>query len=118
MTLRFSGSLRQNHLFRRLYQKGKNAVGSCMVLYCRPNGTAENRVGLTVSVKLGCAVRRNRIRRRFREIYRLNEERFLPGFDLVVVARGRAARAEYKELEREYLALAGRLRLLKTGEPS
>ena len=89
-----------------------------MVLYCRPNGTTENRVGLTVSVKLGCAVRRNRIRRRLREIYRLNEERFLPGFDLVVVARGRAAHAGYRELEREYLALAERLRLLRTEEPS
>lgn len=118
MTLRFSGSLRQNHLFRRLYQKGKSAVGSFMVLYCRPNGTAFNRVGVTVSVKLGCAVRRNRIRRRLREIYRLNEEQFLPGFDLVVVARGRAAHAQYRELEREYLALAKRLRLLRTEAPS
>ena len=116
--MRFSGSLRQNHLFRRLYQKGKSTVGGCMVLYCRPNGTAANRVGVTVSVKLGCAVRRNRIRRRLREIYRLNEERFLPGFDLVVVARGRAARAAYRELEREYLALAERLRLLRAEEPS
>ena len=89
-----------------------------MVLYCRPNGTTENRVGLTVSVKLGCAVRRNRIRRRLREIYRLNEERFLPGFDLVVVARGRAAHAPYRELEKEYLRLAERLQLLRTEDPS
>lgn len=85
-----------------------------MVLYCRPNGTAQNRVGVTVSIKLGCAVRRNRVRRRLREIYRLNEERFMPGFDLVVVARGRAVRANYREMEREYLRLAERMHLLRT----
>ena len=114
MTLRFSGFLRQNHLFQRLYRKGKSAVGGLVVLYCRPNGTELNRVGVTVSVKLGCAVRRNRVRRRLREIYRLNEERFLPGFDIVVVARGRSVRADYRDLEREYLRLAERLHLTKT----
>ena len=85
-----------------------------MVLYCRPNGTGQNRVGVTVSVKLGCAVRRNRVRRRLREIYRLNEEKFLPGYDIVVVARGRAVRASFRDMEREYLRLAERLHLMRT----
>ena len=71
--MQFSKSLKLNHLFRRLYHKGKSAAGKYLVLYCRRNGTQENRIGLTVSAKLGHAVVRNRIRRRIREAYRLSD---------------------------------------------
>lgn len=109
----YSQSLKQNHLFRRLYQRGASMANGYLVLYCRKNGSGGNRVGITVSAKLGCAVKRNRVRRRLREIYRLNEGCFTPGYDLVVVARGRAVNAEYKQLESAYLALAGKLGLLQ-----
>lgn len=109
----FSQSLKQNHLFRRLYQRGTSAANRYLVLYVRKNGSQTNRVGITVSAKLGCAVRRNRIRRRLREIYRLHEGRFATGYDLVVVARGRAVDAQYRQLESAYLALAGKLGLLQ-----
>ena len=68
----------------------------CLVVYYRRNGSPICRLGLTVSAKVGKAVVRNRIRRLIRESYRLMEERVLPGFDIVVVARGRAANADYK----------------------
>ena len=55
---------------------------------------------------------RNRVRRRLREIYRLNEEKFQPGWDIVVVARSRAVDAPYKKLEKNYLQLADSLGLL------
>lgn len=103
--MRFSHSLKENHIFRRLYAKGRSAASSLLVVYCRKNGTAENRVGLTVGKKLGHAVVRNRVRRRLREIYRLHEEEFLPGYDLVIVARSRAAGAPYARLEKTLLAL-------------
>lgn len=77
------------------------------------NGQACNRIGLTVNAKLGCAVRRNRVRRRLREIYRLHETQFLPGYDIVVVVRGRAMDAPYRELEQAYLSLAEKLSLLR-----
>ena len=96
-----------------MYAKGKNAVGPCLVLYCRDNGRPVNRLGITVGAKLGKAVRRNRVRRRLREIYRTNEWRFKRGRDLVVVARGRSVRASYWELEKNFLNLAGKLGLLK-----
>ena len=70
-------------------------------------------IGLTVNAKLGCAVRRNRVRRRLREIYRLHETQFLPGYDIVVVVRGRAMDAPYRELEQAYLSLAEKLSLLR-----
>ena len=91
-------SLKQNHLFRRLYQKGKFSSGRCLVVYCRKNGLPYNRLGLTAGTKLGHAVVRNRIRRRIREAYRLSEERYVLGYDIVVVARHRAADADYQEI--------------------
>lgn len=83
-----------------------------MVLYARKNRTCTNRVGITVSKKLGHAVVRNRVRRRLREIYRLNEELFQPGWDIVVVARARAIGASFKDLTRAYLSLAKKAGIL------
>jgi ribonuclease P protein component len=110
--MKFSKSLKLNHVFRRLYHKGRSAAGKYLVIYCRKNGSQENRIGLTVSAKLGHAVVRNRIRRRLREIYRLHESQFQPGWDIVVVARGRAVDAPYQKLESAYLSLADKLGLL------
>lgn len=84
-----------------------------MVLYTRKNRLQENRLGITTGKKLGNAVTRNRIRRRLREIYRLHEEEFLLGRDLVVVARVRSAFVSYQTLERDFLKLAGKLGLLR-----
>ena len=114
--MQFSKSLKLNHLFRRLYQKGKSAANKYLVIYCRRNGSSENRIGYTVSSKLGHAVVRNRVRRRLREIYRLHESQFRPGWDLVVVVRSRAVDAPYKKLEGAYLSLAGKLGLLREEE--
>lgn len=111
--MRFSGPLKENYMFRRLYNRGTSAANSYLVLYVRRNGSKNNRVGITVSGKLGCAVERNLIRRRLREIYRMNEDRFTPGWDLVVVARTRAMTTEFSRLQRAYLALADRLGVLK-----
>lgn len=114
--MQFSQSLKENHIFRRLYAKGNSSANRYLAVYCRKNRQSVNRVGITVSAKLGCAVVRNRIRRRLREIYRLHEPAFLPGYDLVVVARSQAVTASYRQLERAYLNLAGRLGLLHGGD--
>lgn len=109
--MKFSSSLKLNHIFRRLYRTNGFANGF-LVLYARKNRTGTNRVGITVSKKLGKAHVRNRVRRRFREIYRLNEEKFQPGWDIVVVARSRAVDAPFGELTKAYLALAKKAGLL------
>ena len=84
-----------------------------MVLYARKNRTNTNRVGITVSKKLGHAVVRNRVRRRLREIYRLNEEKFQPGWDIVVVARTQAVYADFEKLTDAYLLLAAKAGIVK-----
>jgi ribonuclease P protein component len=82
------------------------------VLYARKNGTNTNRVGITVSKKLGHAVVRNRVRRRLREVYRLSEDKFQSGWDIVVVARSKAVTAEFQKLTGAYLQLAEKAGLL------
>ena len=114
-SMKFSKSLKLNHIFRRLYKIGP-AASRYLVLYCRPNHTQENRVGITVSKKLGNAVTRNRVRRRLREIYRLNEAAFRPGYDLVVVARAQAVGATFRQLQSAYLAMAARQGVLEERE--
>ena len=103
--MKFSSALKLNHIFRRLYSTSGRA-NSYLVFYAKTNHTATNRVGLTVGKKLGHAVVRNRVRRRLREIYRLNEARFRPGYDIVVVARSRCIDADFGKLTQAYLSLA------------
>ena len=81
------------------------------MVYARPNRRDHNRLGVTVSTKLGHAVVRNRVRRRIREIFRLNQSALAQGYDMIVVARTRAVGAEYRELERAFLGVCGRLGL-------
>ena len=82
-------------------------------MYARKNRTDTNRVGITVSKKLGKAHVRNRARRRIREVYRLNEDRFTSGWDIVVVARTRSVNADFGDLTHAYLSLAQKAGLLK-----
>ena len=112
----YSRSLKLNHIFRRLYSSGGQGNG-LLAMYVRKNRTNENRVGVTVSKKLGKAVVRNRVRRRLREVYRLHESRFLPGWDIVVVARGRAVDASFSDLTRAYLSLAKKSGILREDQP-
>jgi ribonuclease P protein component len=115
ISLKFTTSLKKNHEFKRLYNKGKNTASKCVVVYCRRNGMTENRLGVTVSTKLGGAVQRNRIRRRLKEIYRLNEKVLHSGYDIVIVARMRSRFADYKELETSVLTLFRKLGLISDG---
>ena len=86
-------TVKENYEFRRIYRKGKSLVSPQMVLYWQKNRQGQSRLGITVSTKLGHAVVRNRVRRRFRELYRLHKPEMQPGFDVILVARGRAVRS-------------------------
>ena len=112
--MKFTTSLKKNHEFKRLYNKGKNAASQYIAVYCRRNGRTENRLGVTVSTKVGGAVQRNLIRRRLKEIYRLNEIKLRTGYDVVIVARIRCRFAPYRELEVSVLSLFRKLGLQVT----
>ena len=113
--MKFSSSLKLNHIFQRLYHT-KGVADGYLVLYARKNRTDTNRVGITTGKKLGHAVVRNRIRRRLREVYRLNEDKFAPGWDIVVVARSRCIHADFASLTKAYLSLAEKAGILTREE--
>jgi len=114
--MKFSSSLKLNHIFQRLYHS-KGAADGYLVLYARKNRTGSNRVGITVSKKLGKAHIRNRTRRRIREVYRLNEEKFLPGYDIVIVARSKAVDVPFDKLTKSCLGLAQKMGILREENP-
>jgi len=107
----FTTPLKKNHEFKRLYSKGKSVASSFAVIYCRRNGSAENRLGLSVSTKLGGAVQRNRVRRRLKEIYRINEGKVLAGYDIVIVARMKSRYARFRDIESSVLSLLKKLNI-------
>ena len=109
-------TLKKNYEFKRLYNKGRSAVTPFLVVYCLKNRSGSDRVGFTVSVKLGKAVVRNRIRRRLREIYRLNRDRLKSGYDIVIVARSRCADAEYAKIGHAFLSACRQLDILKEND--
>ena len=109
-------SLKQNHEFRRLYNRGKSAVSPYFAIYCRKTGRDYSRLGITTGVKLGNAVKRNRARRRIRELYRTNEARLAPGYDIVVVARTRVIYGKYADLQRSFRRLTEKLELRRGRE--
>ena len=104
--------LTKNYEFRRLYNKGKSAASKYVAVYCAKNSSSENRLGITVSTKLGGAVQRNRIRRRLKEIYRLNEHSLRTGYSIVIVARASSKNAVWSQLESSVLYIFGKLGLL------
>ncbi len=105
-------SIKTNREFRFLYHRGKTAVTPILAMYARKTKNTSNKIGITVSTKVGKAVVRNRVRRRIREAYRKNEELFLSGINLVVVARKRASVESFSEIEKNLLKLAGSLGIL------
>lgn len=112
--MKFTESLKNNFEFRRLYNRGKSVSSPLLVVYCRRNGRRISRLGITVGKKVGNAVVRNKLRRRLRETYRINEDSFPRGWDIVVVARVKSRYAPFSELSSDFLALSSRLGLLKS----
>ena len=115
--MEFRGTLKKNYEFRRLYSKGKTAVTPYLVVYSLKTGRDHRRVGYTVSTKLGKAVVRNRVRRRLREIYRLNADKLIDNADIVIVARSRAVEAPFSKLTASFLRLADKAGILTQEAP-
>ncbi|MBE7042002.1 MAG: ribonuclease P protein component [Ruminococcaceae bacterium] len=103
--MRYTTSLNRNFQFRRMYRSAKSKADKYLVLYYRKNRGTENHLGITVSKKVGTAVVRNRIRRLIKENYRINEEKVIKGYDFVIVARSKAAEADFYQIRSSLLSL-------------
>ena len=101
-------SLKKNRDFQLVYKTGTAYVNKYLVMYAKENQLGKNRIGISVSKKVGNSVVRHRLCRLVRESYRLHEDVFRRGFDIVVVARVSAKERTFREIESAFLHL-GRL---------
>lgn len=96
----------KNRDFQMIYKKGKSYVNKYLIMYVLNNNEEENRLGISVSKKVGNSVVRHRITRLIRESYRLQKDKFQTGYDIVVIARSNAKDKSYSEIESALLHLA------------
>ena len=96
--MKYSESLKKNRDFQKVYRKGKSYANKYLVMYVLENGTSQNRLGISVSKKVGNSIVRHRLTRLIRESYRLQEERFRCGLDIIVIARIGAKEKNYQDI--------------------
>jgi len=116
--MRFTDSLRKNSDFKQVYRGSSSKANRYLVMYQKKNETYEseecrNRLGISVSKKVGNSVIRHRVKRLIKESYRLQEDVFDSGLDIVIVARESSKDASYQEIESALLHLAGLQGILK-----
>ena len=99
-------TLKNHEQFKKVYDNGNSKANKYLVMYVLENQLGYNRIGFTVTKKVGNSVVRHHIKRLLRESYRINEEKFSSGLDIVVVARNTAAEVYFKEIESAMLHLA------------
>ena len=116
MKYRNSQSLKSNIDFQNVYQNGKSYANKYLVMYVLENNEGMNRLGISVSKKVGNSVVRHRITRLVRESYRLHENIFNSGLDIVVIARNSASLVSYMEIESALLHLAKLHHVIKTDQ--
>ena len=103
--MKYSESLKKNKDFQNVYKHGISYANKYLVMYVLDNKTSQNRLGISVSKKVGNSIVRHRLTRLIRESYRLQEDRFKCGFDIVVIARIGAKGKSYKEIDSAMLQL-------------
>lgn len=114
--MKFSESLKSNRDFKNVYSRRKSFANKYIVMYVLENGLDKNRLGISVSKKVGNSVIRHRITRLVRESYRLHEDVFCCGLDIVVVARTSARDARYAEIESALLHVSRLHKILDGGQ--
>ena len=97
--MKYSESLKKYHDFQTVYRNGKSYGNKYLVMYVKENGLNCNRLGISVSKKVGNSVVRHRLTRLIRESYRLKEEKFQCGYDIIVIARVGAKGKSYFDIE-------------------
>jgi ribonuclease P protein component len=112
--MKFSESLKKNKDFQQVYHNGRSFANRYLVMYVLENQTKQNRIGISVSKKVGNSVIRHHITRLIRESYRLHEDVFNSGLDIVVIARVSAKSATYWDIEKALMHLGGLQQIIKS----
>ncbi|MGH9338424.1 MAG: ribonuclease P protein component [Acidobacteriota bacterium] len=99
-----SERLHKRREYAAAYERGQKVQGDHLVLYVLENHLAFNRLGLTVSRRIGNSVTRSRIKRRLREVFRTNRTAISPPSDIIVNAKRSAARVSYQALRDDFLS--------------
>lgn len=105
--------IRKNSEFRLVYRRGKSFSNKFLVLYVKRNGNNINRLGISVSKKVGKSVIRSRVKRLIRESYRLNSHKFAKGHDFVIIARTSTKGQNYATIESALIDLFNKAGLIK-----
>ena len=100
-------SVRKNREFQDIYKHGTSYANRLLVMYVMESGEDGNRIGISVSKKVGNSVVRHHMTRLLREIFRLNKPNIRQGLDIIVVVRVAAKTSNYKQLEGAFLHLCG-----------
>ena len=100
-------SIKKNSDFQAIYRTAKSYANRQLVMYVKKTREAQSRIGISVSKKVGNSVIRHHLTRLIRESYRLHEDMFNSGLDIVVVARSTAKDISYHEVESALLHLGG-----------
>ena len=103
--MQFSESLKKNYEFQNVYKNGRSYANKYLVMYIVENHTQKNKLGISVSKKVGNSVVRHRVTRLIRESYRLHENIFNSGLNIVVIARKSTSDVSYAEIESALLHL-------------
>lgn len=109
-------SIKKTREFSTVYENGKSYANRYLIMYINKNNSSKNRLGISVSKKVGNSVVRHRITRLLREAFRLNNERFHSGWDIVVIARAGAKGKKYRDMESAYLHLGKLHGIMKKDE--
>ncbi len=99
-------SLKNNIEFQQVYKNGKRYANKYLIMYILENNQSVNRIGFSISKKVGNSVVRHRLARLLRESYRLHKEVFSSGLDIVIVVKQSASLCRYKDIESALLHLA------------
>lgn len=108
--------LKKNYEFKKVYNEGRYYVEKYVVMYIIMNNSASNRVGFSVSKKVGNSVVRNRVKRLMKEVYRKHYDHTKLGYDMVFTARVGSGSADYRMIEKNMISILNKAKLKKSEE--
>ena len=114
--MKFSESLKKNRQFQFVYKFGRSKANKYLVMYVKENGLGRNRIGISVSKKVGNSVVRHHLCRYVRESYRLHDKEFVRGLDMIVIVRPGARELTFSEFDRALLHVSRKLGVLEKKE--